>query len=107
MPRGGRKDGRISFERPFDALMMGIDGTWRRECHLFDVSVSAAKLIVTGSVKGLTFKQFFLLLTQTGTISRRCELVRVNGDEIGVRFLTKSDVRKPTRWPASAPAAVE
>jgi hypothetical protein len=72
--------------------MMGIDGTWRRECHLVDVSVSGAKLIVAGSLEGLNFKQFFLLLTPTGTISRRCELVRVNGDEIGVRFLTKSDV---------------
>jgi hypothetical protein len=104
MAWGDRKDGRVSFERPFDALMMGIDGTWRRECHLVDVSVSGAKLIVAGSMEGLNFKQFFLLLTPTGSIFRRCELVRLNGNEVGVRFLTKSDVRKPTRWPAPAPA---
>jgi hypothetical protein len=104
MAWGDRKGTRVSFEHGVDALMMGIDGTWRRECHLVDVSVSGAKLIVAGSMEGLNFKQFFLLLTPTGSIFRRCELVRLNGNEIGVRFLTKSDVRKPTRWPAPAPA---
>jgi hypothetical protein len=103
MPWGDRKYRRVSFERPFDTLMMGIDGTWCRECHLIDVSESGARLIATGSMEGLNFKQFFLLLTPTGTISRRCELVRVNGEEIGVRFMAKSDIRKQTRSPASAP----
>jgi hypothetical protein len=104
MAWGDRKGTRVSFERAIDALMMGIDGTWRRECHLVDVSVSGAKLIVVGSMEGLNFKQFLLLLTPTGTIFRRCELVRVNGDEIGVRFLTKSDVcSKPARRPALMP----
>jgi len=104
MAWGNRKDTRVSFEHPFEALMMGIDGTWRRECHLVDVSVSGARLIVSGSVEGLNLKEFFLLLTPTGIAFRRCELIRVNGDEIGVRFLKKGDVRKPVRRPASAPA---
>ena len=103
MAWGDRRGTRVSFERGVDALMMGIDGTWRRECHLVDVSVSGAKLIVSGSMEGLNLKEFFLLLTPTGTTFRRCELVRVSGDEIGVRFLKKSDVRKPARRPASAP----
>ena|ERR1700676_2918055 len=102
MAWGNRKDTRVSFEHPFEALMMGIDGTWCRECHLVDVSVSGARLIVFASVEGLNLKEFFLLLTPTGIAFRRCELVRVNGDEIGVRFLKKGDVRKPVRRPASA-----
>jgi PilZ domain len=106
MAWGDRKGTRVSFERGVDALMMGIDGTWRRECHLVDVSVSGAKLIVSGSMEGLNLKEFFLLLTPTGTTFRRCELVRANGAEIGVRFLTKSDVRKPARRPASAPVEI-
>jgi hypothetical protein len=106
MAWGDRKGTRVSFERGVDALMMGIDGTWRRECHLVDVSVSGAKLIVSGSMEGLNLKEFFLLLTPTGTTFRRCELVRANGGEIGVRFLTKSDVRKPARRPASAPVEI-
>ena len=103
MAWGNRKDTRVCFEHPFEALIIGIDGTWRRECHLVDVSVSGARLIVSGSVEGLNLKEFFLLLTPTGIAFRRCELVRVNGDEIGVRFLKKSDVRKPVRRPDSAP----
>jgi hypothetical protein len=90
MAWGDRKDTRVSFERAVDALMMGIDGTWRRECHLVDVSASGAKLIVSGTMKGFNLREFFLLLAPTGTIFGRCELVRVNGDEIGVRFLKKS-----------------
>jgi hypothetical protein len=103
MAWGDRKSTRVSFEHPFDALMMGTDGTWRRECHLVDVSVSGAKLIVSGSIEGFNLKGFFLLLTPTGVAFRRCELVRVNGDEIGVRFLKKGDVRKLARRPISAP----
>src|SRR4051812_4233175 len=104
MAWGDRKSTRVSFERAIGARMMAIDGTWRRECHVVNVSVSGAKLIVSGSVKGLNLKEFFLLLTPTGQTLRRCELVRVNGDEIGVRFLKKSDGRYRARRRASAPA---
>jgi hypothetical protein len=104
MAWGDRKSTRVSFERAIGARMMAIDGTWRRECHVVNVSVSGAKLIVSGSMKGLNLKEFFLLLTPTGATLRRCELVRVNGDEIGVRFLKKRDVRNPVRRRTSAPA---
>jgi hypothetical protein len=89
---GDRKEARISFERPIDTLMMGIDGTWRRNCQLADVSASGARLIVSGSVEGLNLQEFFLLLAPNGVAYRRCELVRVNGGEIGVRFLKKSGI---------------
>ena len=46
-----------------------------------------AKLTVEGSVEGLNLKEFFLLLSSTGLAYRRCELIRVNGTEIEVRFL--------------------
>ena len=89
MAYGDRKDARVSFERGVDARIVGIDGTWFRECTLADVSVTGAKLIVPSSIKGLNLKEFFLLLTANGPTFRRCELVRVNGDEVGVRFLKK------------------
>lgn len=92
MAWGDRKEARISFERPIDTLMMGIDGTWRRNCQLVDVSATGAKLTVSGSVEGLNLQEFFLLLAPSGVAYRRCELVRVNGEEIGVRFLKKSGV---------------
>jgi hypothetical protein len=31
-----RKSERVVFERGIDAFIMGIDGTWRRECFMED-----------------------------------------------------------------------
>jgi hypothetical protein len=75
---------------------MGIDGTWRRTCILKDVSVSGARLIMQSSIQGLILKEFFLLLSSSGLAYRRCELAWVNGDQIGVKFLTVGDKRKTT-----------
>jgi hypothetical protein len=91
-----RKGERVTFERGFNAHMMGIDGTWRRECTMEDVSETGAKLTVEGSVEGLHLKEFFLLLSSTGLAYRRCELAWVNGDQIGVNFLKQSDKKKKT-----------
>ena len=74
--------------------MMGIDGTWRRDCVMEDVSETGAKLTVEGSVEGLHLKEFFLLLSSTGLAYRRCELAWVNGDQIGVNFLKQGDKKK-------------
>jgi hypothetical protein len=101
MAWGDRRSTRVYFGRVIDAQMVGTGGAWRRECQLVDVSVSGAKLIVSGSIEGLNLKEFFLLLTPTGVTFRRCELARVNGNEIGVRFVKKSEVRKPARRRAS------
>ncbi len=87
MTWGDRKDHRVVFSRGIDVLIMGIDGTWRRDCILADISTSGARLIVEDSIAGLNLQQFFLLLVPSGRSFRRCELVRVNGDELGVRFL--------------------
>ncbi|MBS4005798.1 MAG: PilZ domain-containing protein, partial [Afipia sp.] len=57
---------RVVFERGFAAHLMGIDGTWRRNCLVEDISETGAKLTVEGSVEGLNLKEFFLLLSSTG-----------------------------------------
>jgi hypothetical protein len=84
---GARKSVRVSFERGIDVDILAIDGTWRRACKMLDVSNTGARLVVNSSIEGLRLKEFFLLLSKTGKVYRRCELVRVNGDEIGVQFL--------------------
>ena len=89
-----RKGERVMFERGYPAQMMGIDGTWRRDCVMEDVSETGAKLTVEGSVEGLHLKEFFLLLSSTGLAYRRCELAWVNGDQIGVNFLKQGDKKK-------------
>jgi hypothetical protein len=88
MAYGDRKSGRVDFERGIPVYMMGIDGTWRRDCKMIDVSQTGARLLIEGSLEGLDLKEFFLLLSSTGLAYRRCELVRVAGDQIGVTFLS-------------------
>jgi hypothetical protein len=89
-----RKGERVTFDRGISAHMMGIDGTWRRQCTMEDVSETGAKLTIEGSVEGLHLKEFFLLLSSTGLAYRRCELAWVNGDQIGVNFLKTGDKKK-------------
>jgi len=67
--------------------MMAIDGTWRRACTLKDVSDVGAKLQVLTSIEGLALNEFFLLLSSTGSAYRRCQLDRVNGEELQVSFI--------------------
>lgn len=95
---------RVTFERGYAAQMMGIDGTWRRNCTMEDVSETGAKLTVEGSVEGLHLKEFFLLLSSTGLAYRRCELSWVNGEQIGVNFLKQVDKKKKSGRRQSAEA---
>ncbi len=85
---------RVAFGRGYDVCIMGIDGTWRRDCLLTAVSDNDAVLTVEGSIHGLNLKEFFLLLSSTGLAYRRCELVRVNGAEMDIRFLNAKARKK-------------
>jgi hypothetical protein len=89
-----RKGERVAFERGINAHMMGIDGTWRRDCIMEDVSETGARLTVVGNVEGLNLKEFFLLLSSTGVAFRRCQMVRVAGEQIGVKFLARDKAEK-------------
>ncbi len=91
-----RKSPRVVFERGIDVSIMGIDGTWRRDCSMEDVSQTGARLKVENSIEGLKIKEFFLLLSSTGLAYRRCELARVNGDEIGAKFVTEPRRKEKT-----------
>jgi hypothetical protein len=95
-----RKNQRIDFERGVDVQIMGIDGTWRRSCRMLDVSEGGALLAIAGSIAELDLKEFFLLLSSTGLAYRRCKLVRVNGDQIGVIFL-KPECKKKSASPSA------
>ena len=97
MTYGDRKSERVSFDRGIHAYIMGIDGTWRRDCIMIDVSQTGARLRIEGSVEGLDLKEFFLLLSSTGLAFRRCQLVRVTGDQIGVKFLARDKSQRRLR----------
>src|SRR6202011_5134082 len=89
---------RVTFSRGYDVCIMAIDGTWRRDCQLNAISDNDATLTVEGSIQGLNLKEFFLLLSSTGLAYRRCELVRVNGPDIDIRFMkAKSGNKRANR----------
>ena len=85
----------VTFGSGYDVWIMAIDGTWRRSCVLKAISTVDAKLTLDGSIEGLNLKEFFLLLSSSGLAYRRCELVRVNGANMDIRFLmTKNKAEK-------------
>ena len=47
MSWGKRTASRVSFERGYKAQIMGIDGTWRRDCTMLDVSASGVERFLT------------------------------------------------------------
>lgn len=99
-----RKAQRVRMEHSYPVNLMGVDGTWRRSCVLLDISESGAKLEVEGSATVLQAREFFLLLSSTGLAFRRCELVWIDGAQVGVRFISK-DARKRTKSPTSKAGA--
>ncbi len=87
---GKRKADRVHFELGYPARIMGTDATWFRPCLVEDISETGAQLSFEGSVEGLPLKEFFLVLASRGSVYRLCELVWLNGETIGVRFLSKA-----------------
>jgi hypothetical protein len=106
MAYGDRKSERVGFERGVHVYIMAIDGTWRRDCMMFDVSQTGARLCIEGSLEGLDLREFFLLLSSTGLAFRRCRLVRVAGDEIGAQFLARDKAKKKSMKPQPIDKAV-
>jgi hypothetical protein len=98
---------RVTFSRGYGVCIMGIDGTWRRDCLLNAISDTDALLTVEGSIQGLNLKEFFLLLSSTGLAYRRCELVRVNGAEIDVQFLKGKNRNKRAGAPSVEESTIE
>ncbi|RJF65657.1 PilZ domain-containing protein [Rhodopseudomonas palustris] len=90
MVYGDRKDPRVKFEKLIDAVLIGVDGTWSRACGVADISATGARLVMKSPMAGLNFNEFFLVLTPAGRPYRRCQLVRIDGQVIGVRFIASS-----------------
>jgi PilZ domain len=84
---------RVRLEHSHPVNLMDVDGTWRRSCILLDISKTGAKLEVEGPVNVLQAKEFFLVLSSTGLAFRRCELIWIDGAQIGIHFIAK-DSRK-------------
>jgi hypothetical protein len=93
----GRKALRVRMDHRHPVHLMGVDGTWKRNCVLLDVSETGAKIEVEGTLDVLQAKEFFLLLSSTGLAFRRCELVWIDGTMAGVHFVTAATKRAKAR----------
>ena len=82
-----RSKSRVNFERGIGVRILAIDGAWQRACEMLDVSEEGVLLRVQGNLSGLDLKEFFLVLSTTGTAHRRCSLAWVDGDRIGASFI--------------------
>jgi PilZ domain len=89
-----RKSARVKFEQKRPVNLMGADGTWRRSASLLDVSETGARLEIDGSTDVLRAREFFLLLSSTGLAFRRCELIWIDGSDVGVRFIAEKSRKK-------------
>ena len=89
----------VVFERGIDAHIMGIDGTWRCECKMDEVSEAGASLTINRPMDGLNMREFFLVLSSTGLAFRRCQLERVNGNKISATFVSQKAKKKPEAEP--------
>jgi hypothetical protein len=90
------RSARVTFSHGYNVRLMGIDGTWRRDCVLNAISDNDALLTVEGPIQGLNLTEFFLLLSSTGLAYRRCELVRVKGTAMDILFLGgRNETSKP------------
>jgi hypothetical protein len=90
-----RRRHRVAFTREVPVRIQAIDGTWSRECGMLDVAQDGAKLLLKESVESLRLKEFFLVLSTTGTAFRLCELSWINGNEMGVQFVEKAFPKLP------------
>lgn len=95
-----RPDYRVEFKAALAATIIAIDGTWQIPCRVEDISGSGAKLGIDQRCPVKIGREFFLLMANVGLVYRRCELVWVDGEVLGARFLGGS-----SKGGARAPAA--
>jgi hypothetical protein len=94
MPKENQAETRVRFEHGVPVQLMAIDGTWRRDCVINDVSEADATLTINTAIEGLQLTEFFLLLSSTGLAYRRCCLSWVNGDQVRIAFIRQKGKKK-------------
>jgi PilZ domain-containing protein len=84
-----RKFRRVEFSAGVDVHIVASDGTWRLPCLMMDVAEGGAQLLLQKSLGSTRLTEFLLALSTTGGAFRRCEVVWMQENRIGVRFIEK------------------
>jgi hypothetical protein len=90
-------DRRVAFEHGYPCRIMSVDGSWCCNALLEDISEEGAKLTVFGSPEDGDIKEFFLVLTRRGSAHRRCARLWLNGQQMGVQFVSAKTSRARQR----------
>ncbi len=98
-----RKGNRVVFARGVAARILAIDGTWCHDVMMEDVSAKGAKLTLEHPPDQTITKEFFLALSTTGKVFRRCELAWVNGNQLGASFVVPDKTDQKSRKPGLRP----
>jgi len=93
-----RKARRVEFSSGIPVQIVGLDGSWRRDCLMLDVAFGGAKLVINPAQGGVNAEEFLLMLSTTGPAHRRCELVWSDGEQLGVRFLDSTSRSPKTKF---------
>ncbi len=99
-----RRSERVDFTKGIPVRMVGLDGKWSRDCFMVDASATGARLTIDESLAGQDFREFFLLLSSTGLVYRRCRMVRRAGDQIGIEFIEPTKARAKNIVRSNRPA---
>jgi hypothetical protein len=89
-----RRSQRTTFSQEQAVRITAPDASWQLPCIMLDISATGAKLLMKAPFDHVDLKEFVLLLTANGLARRRCELIRADGQEIGVRFIMKVSPEK-------------
>jgi PilZ domain len=87
-----RKAKRVQFQRgtSIDVRIVSVDGLWRREGKLLDISESGVLLSYADSIQEIDLRTFLLEFKPRGMASRLCAVVRIEAGRIAARFIKET-----------------
>ncbi|MBV8754320.1 MAG: PilZ domain-containing protein [Hyphomicrobiales bacterium] len=88
-----------------DVLICSDGGKAIGACHLCDVSSSGARLAITPRVLAKLPEEFILVLAKQAKVHRSCRIVWRGQEEIGVRFINSTSVRRRSAGAANSAAS--
>jgi hypothetical protein len=81
-----RQRKRIPFSRGYVARLVSLDGKWRLNCRIENISDSGARLELDDELPD-DAQLFLLALSSTGRAHRRCQCVWKRDHQMGVSFI--------------------
>jgi hypothetical protein len=82
-----RLSARVKFRQGIDSTIMAINGDWRTDCVLIDISATGVLLSCKDTSRCENLDSFFLILSKDGRVFRRCKSIRASNGRIAANFI--------------------